>query len=163
SFIRFLATERGLSDNYQLSTRRSLTQFAEWCAATKKITTVNEVTQPVISEYLATRKRGGLAASSIKLIVVALKIFFRFLAGKGADGEFQCGGADPASDRQGKQDAARTGGNQSMRGAGRVRVDRAPEAGEAANEQRDFSFEPGNETDDNADLADRKGTRETFG
>src|SRR5204862_6232457 len=84
SFIRFLATERGLSDNYQLSTRRSLTEFAEWCAATKKITTVNEVTQPVISEYLATRKRGGLAASSIKLIVVALKIFFRFLAGKGA-------------------------------------------------------------------------------
>ncbi|HEX8897266.1 MAG TPA: tyrosine-type recombinase/integrase, partial [Chthoniobacterales bacterium] len=84
SFIRFLATERGLSDNYQLSTRRSLTEFAEWCAAAKKIATVNEVTQPLISEYLATRKRAGLAASSIKLIVVALKIFFRFLAGKGA-------------------------------------------------------------------------------
>src|SRR2546423_875942 len=83
-FIRFLATERGLSDNYQLSTRRSLTEFAEWCASAKKNTTVSEVTQPVISEYLAARKRGGLAASSIKLVVVALKIFFRFLAGKGA-------------------------------------------------------------------------------
>jgi integrase/recombinase XerD len=32
----------------------------------------------LISEYLAERKRGGLSASSIKLIVVALKIFFRF-------------------------------------------------------------------------------------
>src|SRR5438067_1585397 len=84
SFIRFLATERGLSDNYQLSTRRSLTEFAEWCSSAKKITAVNEVTQPVISEYLATRKRSGLAAASIKLIVVALKIFFRFLASKGA-------------------------------------------------------------------------------
>jgi integrase/recombinase XerD len=84
SFIRFLATERGLSENYQLSTRRSLTEFAEWCAGAKKITAVREVTQPIISEYLAARKGGGLAASSIKLIVVALKIFFRFLAGKGS-------------------------------------------------------------------------------
>src|SRR2546423_4370537 len=38
----------------------------------------------MISDYLATRKRSGLAAASIKLIVVALKIFFRFLASKGA-------------------------------------------------------------------------------
>ena len=84
SFIRFLATERGLSDNYQLSTRRSLTEFSEWCSAAKKISCAREVTQPLISEYLAARKRQGLAAASIKLVVVALKIFFRFLAGKGA-------------------------------------------------------------------------------
>jgi integrase/recombinase XerD len=84
SFIRFLATERGLSDNYQLSTRRSLTEFAEWCSSAKKITAVGEVTQPVISEYLAVRKRSGLAAASIKLVVVALKIFFRFVIGKGS-------------------------------------------------------------------------------
>lgn len=82
AFIRFLATERGLSDNYQLSTRRSLTDFADWCSSAKKITAVAEVTQPVISEYLASRKKAGLAAASIKLIVVALKIFFRFLGGK---------------------------------------------------------------------------------
>jgi integrase/recombinase XerD len=86
AFIRFLATERGLSDNYQLSTRRSLTEFADWCSAAKKITGVGEVTQPVISEYLATRKRSGLAAASIKLVVVALKIFFRFLIGRAAIG-----------------------------------------------------------------------------
>jgi integrase/recombinase XerD len=36
----------------------------------------------MMSEYLADRKRGGLSASSIKLIVVALKIFFRFLAAR---------------------------------------------------------------------------------
>lgn len=84
-FIRFLATERGLSDNYQLSTRRSLAEFAEWCAKTpRNISSSASVTQPLITEYLETRKRGGLAASSIKLIVVALKIFFRFLAAKGA-------------------------------------------------------------------------------
>src|SRR5438067_6442812 len=84
SFIRFLATERGLSENYQLSTRRSLTEFAAWSSSTREITAPGEVTQPLISEYLSTRKKGGLSAPSIKLIVVALKIFFRFLSTKGA-------------------------------------------------------------------------------
>src|SRR6266705_6868755 len=83
SFIRFLAVERGLSENYQLSTQRSLVEFAQWCAARKNIDEPRSVTLPLMSEYLADRKRGGLSASSIKLIVVALKIFFRFLAGKG--------------------------------------------------------------------------------
>jgi len=84
SFIRFLAVERGLSENYQLSTQRSLSEFAQWCAAKKEIESPRGVTLPVISEYLADRKRAGLAASSIKLIVVAIKIFFRFLAGRRA-------------------------------------------------------------------------------
>jgi len=84
SFIRFLAVERGLSENYQLSTQRSLTEFAAWCSSKKKMDDPSGVTLPLISEYLGDRKRTGLSASSIKLIVVALKIFFRFLAGKGA-------------------------------------------------------------------------------
>src|SRR5947209_11826143 len=83
SFIRFLAVERGLSENYQLSTQRSLSEFTRWCGAIKKINNPRAVTLAVMSEYLADRKRAGLSASSIKLIVVALKIFFRFLAGKG--------------------------------------------------------------------------------
>jgi integrase/recombinase XerD len=83
SFIRFLAVERGLSENYQLSTQRSLTEFANWCARQKQITHARAVTLPLMSEYLADRKHAGLAAASIKLIVVALKIFFRFLVGRG--------------------------------------------------------------------------------
>jgi integrase/recombinase XerD len=83
SFIRFLAVERGLSENYQLSTQRSLSEFAQWCLARKKIGHPRAVNLPLISEYLAERKRSGLSASSIKLIVVALKIFFRFLTAKG--------------------------------------------------------------------------------
>jgi integrase/recombinase XerD len=86
SFIRFLAVERGLSENYQVSTQRSLVGFSDWCAAKKEINHPREVTLPVLSEYLAERKHSGLSASSIKLIVVALKIFFRFLAGQGAIG-----------------------------------------------------------------------------
>src|SRR3954468_18905949 len=83
SFIRFLAVERGLSENYQLSTQRSLGEFAAWCAARKQITKPSQVGLPLISEYLAERKHGGLSASSIKLIVVALKIFFRFGSAQG--------------------------------------------------------------------------------
>src|SRR5213595_522739 len=84
AFIRYLAVERGLSENYQLSTRRSLTEFAQWCLRRHSFENAREVTIDHITEYLGDRKRGGLAASSIKLIVVALKIFFRFLLGKGA-------------------------------------------------------------------------------
>jgi len=83
AFIRFIAVERGLSTNYQLSTQRSLTEFARWCKVKHRIDNPRQVTLPILSEYLAERKRNGLAAASIKLIVVALKIFFRFLVGRG--------------------------------------------------------------------------------
>jgi integrase/recombinase XerD len=82
AFIRFLAVERGLSENYQLSTQRSLSEFAQWCGGKKKIAHPRGVTLPVMTEYLADRKRAGLSASSIKLMVVALKIYFRFLTTK---------------------------------------------------------------------------------
>lgn len=78
-FILYLATERGLSANYQLSTRISLETFAEWLSRARHVTTPGDVTLQHMSDYLALRKTGGLAASSIKLIVVAMKIFFRFL------------------------------------------------------------------------------------
>jgi integrase/recombinase XerD len=84
AFMRYLAVERGLSENYQLSTRRSLAEFAVWSRRQHSLKSVREITIDHITEYLAKRKRAGLAASSIKLIVVALKIFFRFLLGKGA-------------------------------------------------------------------------------
>src|SRR4051812_10260288 len=83
AFIRYLAVERGLSDNYQLSTQRSLIEFAKWCKATHQVDSPRKVTLSILSEYLGDRKRGGLSASSIKLVVVALKIFFRYLTGKG--------------------------------------------------------------------------------
>ena len=83
TFVRYLAVERGLSENYQLSTERSLGEFARWCAERKQITRAQGVGLPLISEYLAERKRGGLSASSIKLIVVALKVFFRFATARG--------------------------------------------------------------------------------
>ncbi|HWC58121.1 MAG TPA: site-specific tyrosine recombinase XerD [Verrucomicrobiae bacterium] len=78
-FILYLATERGLSENYQVSTRISLEAFAEWLSRARKVTDPRQVTHQHISDYLADCKKRGLAAASIKLVVVAIKIFFRFL------------------------------------------------------------------------------------
>ena len=79
SFLLYLATERGLSDNYQLSTRRSLEAFAQWLEQEGQITAPGKVTHAHITEYLGVCKKRGLAAASVKLVVVAIKIFFRFL------------------------------------------------------------------------------------
>jgi integrase/recombinase XerD len=76
-FILYLATERGLSENYQLSTRRSLEEFAE--RISKERNGPDEIKIDDLTSYLAQRKTAGLAPASLKLIVVALKIFFRFL------------------------------------------------------------------------------------
>jgi integrase/recombinase XerD len=104
-FILYLATERGLSDNYQLSTRLSLEGFARWLERRQLIAAMGEgaldellkagtdlpsaaielreITHRQISDYLAHKKRLGLSAASIKLIVVAIKIFFRWLQVRG--------------------------------------------------------------------------------
>ena len=79
SFLLYLATERGLSVNYQLSTRQSLDAFAQWLAQARQIDAPSAVTHDHITEYLGVCKKCGRAAASIKLIVVAIKIFFRFL------------------------------------------------------------------------------------
>jgi integrase/recombinase XerD len=97
-FILYLATERGLSDSYQLSTRLSLEAFATWLerrkigeavvermlAAGEPLPSVEvgvgDITIDHISDYLAHKKRLGLAAATIKLVIVAIKIFFRWLA-----------------------------------------------------------------------------------
>lgn len=75
--LLYLATERGLSENYQLSTQRSLDSFAKWLAS--QHLALADVQPAHISDYLSLRKRSGLAAASIKLEAVALRIFFRFL------------------------------------------------------------------------------------
>jgi len=82
-FILHLATERGLSDNYQLSTRLSLEGFAQWLERSPNGDAgVREITLEQISDYLAHKKRLGLSAASIKLVVVAIKIFFRWLTAR---------------------------------------------------------------------------------
>ncbi len=78
-FLLYLATERGLSTNYQLSTQRSLEIFAKWLSGVARISAFDDVKPGHFAEYLTWRKRAGLAAASIKLEAIALRVFFRFL------------------------------------------------------------------------------------
>lgn len=77
--LAWLAIERGLSTNYQLSTQRSLETFCSWLEKHAGLTQLAAVEPAHITDYLAWRKRAGLAAASIKLEAVAIRIFFRFL------------------------------------------------------------------------------------
>jgi integrase/recombinase XerD len=88
-FLLYLATERGLSTNYQISTRSSLERFATW-AAGRDVATTAAATPAILSEFLISEKKRGLSATSIKLEAVALRIFFRFLTSRGRIG------SDPA-------------------------------------------------------------------
>ena len=82
SFLLYLATERGLSTNYQLSTRSSLERFQKW-AAGRGMESAAMVTPSLLSEFLISEKKRGLSATSVKLEAVALRVFFRFLTARG--------------------------------------------------------------------------------
>lgn len=82
-FIRHLAVERGLSDNYQLLVRRALDAFASWLLSTTGLESADAVELHHLSDYLAHRKwEDRLATSSARIHLIALKIFFRYLAAR---------------------------------------------------------------------------------
>lgn len=79
SFIRWIAIERGLSDAYQLSVRRSLDSLAKWL----KGRPLKDVGTDELAAFLSQRKKDGLTAASLRITAVHLKVFFRWLAAKG--------------------------------------------------------------------------------
>lgn len=81
-FIMYLATERGLSVNYQLSTRTSLELFEGWASKRGGISSWDDVEAGHIGEFFGWRKQGGASAATMKLHAVALRIFFRHLLGR---------------------------------------------------------------------------------
>jgi integrase/recombinase XerD len=81
-FILHLATERGLSVNYQLLVRRFLEAFASWYKQVHASKSPAQVTTDQITDYLARRKKDGLATSSARVELIGIKIFFRWLAAR---------------------------------------------------------------------------------
>ena len=79
SFILHLATERGLSTSYQLLVRGVLEAFSSWLNENTGVREVAGVTTVHLTDYLGARKKTGLAASSARVELIALKIFFRWL------------------------------------------------------------------------------------
>lgn len=83
TFLLHLATERGLSTHYQLLVRRVLEALADWLRQRHAIESPAAVTTSHLSEWLAQRKKDGLAASSARVELIAVKVFFRRLAARG--------------------------------------------------------------------------------
>ena len=79
-FIRFLATERGLSDAYQLSVRQTLDALAGWMISRKIV--LRDLGTDELAAFLSLRKSEGLNAASLRITTVHLKIFFRWLVSK---------------------------------------------------------------------------------
>jgi integrase/recombinase XerD len=113
AFLLHLATERGLSVNYQLLVRRVLELFAAWHRHRKLGTATGDpatdgvlrvagaagagpvnpgehadagiatVTTQDVSDFLGHRKGEGIAASSLRVELIAIKVFFRWLSARG--------------------------------------------------------------------------------
>ncbi|MDF1753692.1 MAG: tyrosine recombinase XerD [Verrucomicrobiales bacterium] len=87
-YIRFLAVEKGLSDNYQISVRQSLEQFTDWLAKERRITNAGEVSLGHITDFLHYRRsEQEVSASTMRINLIALKVFFKHLAAVGAVAE----------------------------------------------------------------------------
>jgi integrase/recombinase XerD len=78
SFIRHLATERGLSDAYQISVRQTLDALSDWLI--QNSIALSDVGTEELAAFLHERKKSGLSAASLRITTVHLKIFFRWLA-----------------------------------------------------------------------------------
>lgn len=80
-FIRFLAAEKGLSTAYQLSVRQTLEAFARFLEMDN--TGLAQTGIDTLSAFLRHLQDRGMARSSMRVEMVHLRIFFRWLAGTG--------------------------------------------------------------------------------
>ncbi|MFD2157909.1 tyrosine recombinase [Rubritalea tangerina] len=85
-FIMYLAVERGLSAAYQSSVRQSLEAFRRWSEG--QSLSLQDHDTDSLARFVSYRKKEGLGNSSLRILVVHLKIFYRYLAARskvGAD------------------------------------------------------------------------------
>lgn len=78
SFILYLATERGLSTAYQLSVQQTLGKLLLW-ASKNGHKQWRDLGTDDLTAFLTSLRKSDLDASSLRIALVHLKIFFRFL------------------------------------------------------------------------------------
>ncbi|QSR85073.1 tyrosine recombinase [Methylacidimicrobium sp. B4] len=78
STLRYLATERDHSANTQLTNRLLLEAFGRW-AIEQRLSNPAEMTLAHVQRYLASERGRGLAPSSLKALIVALRHLFTHL------------------------------------------------------------------------------------
>ena len=77
-FLLYLAAERGLSSNYRISVRQSLTHLRHWLEA--RNLSPDAVQDAHLVEYHHDLLTMGHAPSAARIMMVHLRIFFRYLA-----------------------------------------------------------------------------------
>lgn len=77
-FILYLATERGLSTAYQLSVRQTLDKLLAWTSR-ENHHEWRDLGTDELAAFLGHLRKSELDASSLRISLVHLKIFFRFL------------------------------------------------------------------------------------
>lgn len=80
-FIRFLAAEKGLSAAYQISVRQTLEELARFLGAERA--DAGKVDMDLLSSFLREQQSRGMARSSMRVEIVHIRIFFRWLAATG--------------------------------------------------------------------------------
>ena len=76
-FMRYLATERGLSTAYQQSVLQSLHKLLSFCE--NQALSLFKITVQEIRTLIQQQVESGLSASSQRIFIVHLKVFFRWL------------------------------------------------------------------------------------
>ena len=78
-FVLYLAAERGLSENYQLSVRQSLEHLLRFLAG--RGIALQEVNEEALTAFFGELGQ-GLSLPSLRIVGVHVRIFFRFLAAR---------------------------------------------------------------------------------
>ncbi len=82
AFLDELGYERGLSTHTQAAYRRDLEAFAGFLQRTG-VASWGSVTRDAVTAFLQQQRQAGLAAATAARRLVAIKVFFRFLAAEG--------------------------------------------------------------------------------
>lgn len=80
-FLLYLAAERGLSTNYRISVRQSLTRFFLWMEQQRL--NLHKLQPPDLVDYHHDLLSEGLTPSSCRVMMVHLRIFLRYLTNTG--------------------------------------------------------------------------------
>lgn len=82
--LGYLATEKSHATRSQLLNRNALETFATWWAAHRPEGTVHEISLDDLRAFLRLQRRRNVAPATLKITLVALRHFFRFLTLEGA-------------------------------------------------------------------------------
>lgn len=77
-FVRYLAVEKGLSMEYQRSVRQTLELLVAWCGG-EKVSSFGDLGVEELGHFLAYRREQEREASTVRINLVHLRIFFRWL------------------------------------------------------------------------------------